>query len=935
MNRLPRRNLVDAGGARVAPPPVRADLSAARRPVSVPALSAVIALVALMLGVVPAAVAAPTAPRTSTPGSHAAPSSYATVGLTQVTPSTVTGSTGHTVTVRGRIVNTAGYPISDVAVRLQRGSRVTESYQLRSTLTASAADFGVVGPTKSVTGSLGAGRSVDFTVTAPISAAGGLGLARAGVYPLLVNVTGTPQNASTATIADSRTLLPVLSLPSDQNRARDYVAPGGDVPGVPLLGRDGSLAPNTSAPAPFTMMWPLAAPPQAAAGTLGGRTEPLRLTNDSLAHSLQADGRLGNSLRALENLVGIDGPPVADDPVRDSICLAVDPDLLLTVEQMAAGYVVTNDPADPDAADHPGQGAQAAADWMRRLTAVAARMCVTALPFAQAGLDSLHTVGDTGLSERAILDPSAIVDRLLGVRSVRGLTIPATGTMTGDGRALLSGIGIHATAIASSALTPLSPTDRSPTSGTASGRYTVDAMAVQSYDVAISAALGGAGLTPSVPAIMPNWQQPNLSNESAVSRRQAAAAALAFPMLNAPAPTAADSSGTDSSGADSSSGASDLPTTGRSAFIMPPTYWSPTVDDARMLRDTAALMLSSGTARAVPLSTLVGELPAADAPVRLTVPGDVQPDVAAGFPITQHNAETVRQRLDLIGHMQSALVGNADTVTTPAEYVQPLRDDLIRAVSSISTTGDEADRPQRDQRLTAVGKALTGMQQAVSLLDPSGRYTLASERSPLLLVVRNELALPIRVRLDIDAPATLEIGDLGTFEIPAIGTRQLQIPTHATSSEPASVHIGLVTVNDLPLSTPIELSVYANAYGKPLFWITVAAAVILVLLTARRLWHRFRGEPDPADEDRPEPDEEHLEQATLGYQDRLSYQDRLAAGRAAEPGRAEPDRPDPDRADPDMTDRDMTETGRTGTDSEHTQPPSRGTTEPGNHGEGS
>ncbi|MGB6039973.1 MAG: hypothetical protein WBG39_08980, partial [Gordonia sp. (in: high G+C Gram-positive bacteria)] len=132
---------------------------------------------------------------------------------------------------------------------------------------------------------------------------------------------------------------------------------------------------------------------------------------------------------------------------------------------------------------------------------------------------------------------------------------------------------------------------------------------------------------------------------------------------------------------------------------------------------------------------------------------------------------------------------------------------------------------------------------------------------------------PIKVRLDVDAPPTLEIADLGTFEIPAAGPRQLQIPTHASSSEPATVHIGLSTSSDIPLSTPLELSVYANAYGKALFWITIGAAIILIALTARRLWHRFKGEPDPADEDRPEPDAEDLEQATLGYQRRLDLQE--------------------------------------------------------------
>jgi hypothetical protein len=47
--------------------------------------------------------------------------------------------------------------------------------------------------------------------------------------------------------------------------------------------------------------------------------------------------------------------------------------------------------------------------------------------------------------------------------------------------------------------------------------------------------------------------------------------------------------------------------------------------------------------------------------------------------------------------------------------------------------------------------------------------------------------------------------------------------------------------------------VHSNAYGKVLFFITLSAGAVLVLLAGRRLWHRFRGQPDRADLDRPDP----------------------------------------------------------------------------------
>jgi len=51
----------------------------------------------------------------------------------------------------------------------------------------------------------------------------------------------------------------------------------------------------------------------------------------------------------------------------------------------------------------------------------------------------------------------------------------------------------------------------------------------------------------------------------------------------------------------------------------------------------------------------------------------------------------------------------------------------------------------------------------------------------------------------------------------------------------------------------VRLSVHSNAYGKVLFAITLSAAAVLVLLAGRRLWHRFRGQPDRADLDPPDP----------------------------------------------------------------------------------
>ena len=114
------------------------------------------------------------------------------------------------------------------------------------------------------------------------------------------------------------------------------------------------------------------------------------------------------------------------------MCLAVDPDLLVTVNAMTAGYVVNDAPdAGPGTPTHPGAGQDAAVGWLNRLRALAQRMCVAPTTYAQADLDALQRVGDPGLSAIATNGAGDIVDQILGIASTRGATLVGDGPLTG------------------------------------------------------------------------------------------------------------------------------------------------------------------------------------------------------------------------------------------------------------------------------------------------------------------------------------------------------------------------------------------------------------------------------------------------------------------------------------------------------------------------
>jgi len=108
----------------------------------------------------------------------------------------------------------------------------------------------------------------------------------------------------------------------------------------------------------------------------------------------------------------------------------------------------------------------------------------------------------------------------------------------------------------------------------------------------------------------------------------------------------------------------------------------------------------------------------------------------------------------------------------------------------------------------------------------------------------------VNVRLTVDAPAGLRAKDIGVQQLPAHSSRQLQVPTSVRRTGQFAVDVALSTDNGQRLGETTRLQVRSTAYGPATALATAGAALVLLVLVARRLWHRFRGQPDRADEHR-------------------------------------------------------------------------------------
>jgi hypothetical protein len=731
------------------------------------------------------------------------------VRVDHVTPDVVSTTSEAVVTVTGMVTNVGDRPVRDVMVRLEHAGAVSASAALRSDLDGSTEQYQPAADFVTITVELRRGQGAGFTLSAPVRSATGpsLGIGQPGVYPVLVNVNGTPDYGEPARLDNARFLLPVVGVPPDPTDKS-------------VDGMSSVVAPDTSKPVQLTMLWPLADRPRLFPGAPGG-TVPVRLTDDELATSLATGGRLDILLSAVEFATSREVDP--DGAVGRSLCLAVDPDLLVTVNAMTAGYVVSDardsGARQPRTDTHPGTGQAAAATWLARLRTLARQTCVTPTLYAEADLDALRRVNDPGLSAIAVNTAGDIVDQILGITSTRGATLLPDGPLTNRAADLLNANG-PTVAVSAGGFSDRDTGGGTPATADVAPRRVCPHLVTAPFDPAVGAALAAAGTDPMAPTYLDAALAVRLRHDSNTARRQDALGAMLWRALQPDVTT-------------------------RSEILLPPAAWNLQTDDAQAVLSTLATTIRSGLAVPRPLPALIT---AAEAVTQAPQPLDSSTTVRGRF--DDDVITKMAGSLSRLWGLTSALTVDARSGLTGVQYTAPLREDMLRAVS-------QAERPDTrnglaHQRLEIVGHTIDDLFGAVSIVNPGGSYTLATEHSPLPLALHNGLAVPIRVHVQVDAPPGMRVADVGEVELPP-GYLPLRVPIEVNFTQRVAVDVSLRTPDGLSLGEPVRLSVHSNAYGKVLFAFTLTAAGVLVALAGRRLWHRFRGQPDPADLDRPDP----------------------------------------------------------------------------------
>ncbi|WP_028924304.1 DUF6049 family protein [Pseudonocardia acaciae] len=710
-----------------------------------------------------------------------------------MTPRVVTSAGPSTLIVTGEVVNTGSETVRQVQIRAQRGDRLRTEGDIRTALAGNAADDAVTPAFADVTDKLAPGQRHPVQLTMPLrgSTGGSLALQRSGVYELLINVNGTPEDGSQIRLAGLRMLLPVLGVPAAAGRAPEATE-------------------TTGAATPVTVVYPLADQPHRLPT---GPGEAVVLGDDTLATSLAQGGRLDGLLGALETAAP------AGSPMRDAICLGVDPDLLRTVADMSGGYRVRA----ADGKETEGKGVNAAAQWLGRVRALAAGRCVVPLPYADADLVALSRAGLDDLARYAVKDGARIAGEILRTPVRTDTSWPADGLLDERSLAGYAAEGGRAVVLSSDAVAVSGRSGRSTTGGTvrvagaAANGVTgllADPLVTQAAEGSdrdagglFSTELGSGSsgrrgfgaLTSGITSTSPAGSGVTLSAQDAIG-------AVGFRALNASASSAP-------------------------LLVAPPHRWNTTGADARELLEGIGALVTAGrltptrlpegsdTATSTPSASLVYSLKAG----AREVPGTV----------------TARLRTDrnMANDLRTAAEPAPTVGATPAQVFDPVTEGLLRA-------GSASWRGQPDLATLAT-KVITDrvllLRSLVRVLEPPGPYSLGGEEAPLPITLANGLPVEMRVRLALSDTPGLRTEKIGEVRIPPLGRSQLRVNAQLTRSGQFSVEAGLTTASGAPLGVPSRLLLRSTAYGTITLWLTGTAGVLLVILAVRRIVRRLRG----------------------------------------------------------------------------------------------
>lgn len=679
--------------------------------------------------------------------------------------------------------------------------------------------------------------------------------AQAGTYPLMFALGGTPGTADGADgggeaageqAAQGTELLAVT-------RATAVVTPEENEEEV------GSGDSGT----PLTFLWPLGSETHATPGAVGDAPEPaeLYLSEDSLGEQLKEGGRLRTLLDSYRS--ALDGPQ--GTKIREASCLAIDPDLLQTVERMADGYRVGGSAPKPveerkrlrdswgdifNTKDRSEPGAQdkAAAAWLGDLRETAKKSCAVALPYGGADINTTaQATGPTNpeggsdastsaawLSMHTLGRGAATIHEILGTTPVANIAIPSSGYLTPEALPYLAAAKMDPAAaeadlsrrfentLKGQAILPtLDP--KVPVTALVANNTLLTQQAAQNPDTS-----GEERQDPATQQADQQWNDRLLKLNDAGSLRALRYSGDLGTVLAATGTrpnTTGYSNPQSRFDANADSEATRMSTalavlqqelaSPEPILAVPPGQWEVDEQDATALMDYIEQAFATGQAAPASLDDALRPRGLKNSELAL---GEVtQPFADPGKP-TAALAPQLATLADRIRSLTLMMANSRKIALTREQFTRPILTDLARATSNYGTRNpaEQAAASQRAAaRVAGAAETADALRNSVTLLPPGNVFTRTSEAAPLIVAAQNGLPLPVpakiryRNTLDEHAGHPAEILESDAQMIPARGSLTVSIDLGAANRR-SDLDLWLASPNDKRISDSVQVSVHSS-----------------------------------------------------------------------------------------------------------------------------
>ncbi|GAA1472470.1 hypothetical protein P4N68_00715 [Corynebacterium felinum] len=344
---------------------------------------------------------------------------------------------GQQLLVNIRIANNSRQAHSGLLVVPQHADAPESLARARALLADAPSAYPYFARTQEISGQLRPGevREMKLVIDTAPDVSGGLNIATAGIYPILIAL----QDPTTGAKLDTqRFLLSVGAVPTPPSSAplpQDAANTVADNPELATPTAD--FTQPASSPVKTSVLYPISATVDIVGGETGESRDLIVRTED-LSTQLGQGGRLDELIDDYSAAVA------ASDKLAQSMCLALDPQLIDAVDRMTQGYkVAATRPSSvaqnrrlrdswtmgADEFEHtPGQGVQAAKNWLERVKKLSQESsCVIALPWANTDLNAVSATGNDWLMREALQRGNDTLNRVLDIAPRTNIVIPGSG----------------------------------------------------------------------------------------------------------------------------------------------------------------------------------------------------------------------------------------------------------------------------------------------------------------------------------------------------------------------------------------------------------------------------------------------------------------------------------------------------------------------------